>query len=485
MEKFYINKKYYYKLVTVADNYPQLFNNIKKHCNQSDLVKMIDCEDDQIFKGIKSGDHYSQSDARKSIYFIRCKFVDTKILDFENNKDKLNSSVLINAPPVIILSDNEKFHDADGNISDILTVGERKKEKCYFKFDDVFEFFKFSIDINGKHQLVKRKETVNLITHKGSSYKINSHYIYFQYEKKKTLFITFDCLIKLLFHYTSKNSDSFNNLYTDILFTAKFGTDEQKVKLIVTKFGVEPDTVRKIVGLSASSISAIYLYALGTVKDLRESLKIPVCYSDVMIVYKYGFTDDICRRGSEHVADFNDLKGVRVSLSLFETIDLDYLSDAERDIKNFFKSKKVHYECIDEFDKSRKELIIIDKSKPKTTVWTDIKKEYAKIGGLYSNTIKALNMRTNETTQKLKDALHEIELLQKEKEYLKDKYENDLKFKEEQFKLKEEQFKLKEEQSNAKFKEEQMNSRLKDEQHKLELFSLKYELLKLKHNIKD
>jgi hypothetical protein len=197
-----------------------------------------------------------------------------------------------------------------------------------------------------------------------------------------------------------------------------------------------------------------------------------------MIVYKYGFTDDICRRSSEHAVDFNELKGSRVCLSLFESVDLEYLSDAETSIENFFKSKKFYYECIDALNKKRTELIIIDKNSTKTKAWADIKKEYIKIGGLYSNTTKANNARYSETTQKLKDALHEVELLQKEVEHLKEKYDTELRFKEEQFNLK-----LKEEQHNSKLKDEQF--RTKEEQHKNEVLALKYELLKAKYNIKD
>jgi FtsZ-binding cell division protein ZapB len=60
-------------------------------------------------------------------------------------------------------------------------------------------------------------------------------------------------------------------------------------------------------------------------------------------------------------------------------------------------------------------------------------------------------LRYNETTQKLENTLHEIELLQKEVEHLKEK----------------------------------LNAKLKEEQHKNEVLTLKYELLKSKYNIKD
>ena len=42
-----------------------------------------------------------------------------------------------NAPPILYLDDSEKFHDADGNVIEIETRGERHEDKIYFNAKDV------------------------------------------------------------------------------------------------------------------------------------------------------------------------------------------------------------------------------------------------------------------------------------------------------------------------------------------------------------
>lgn len=53
----------------------------------------------------------------------------------------------------------------------------------------------------------------------------------------------------------------------------------------------------------------LYLFSLGTVKELRESLNIGAEYSDDMIVYKYGYTIE-----KNHVNKINKLKSIHNTL---------------------------------------------------------------------------------------------------------------------------------------------------------------------------
>jgi hypothetical protein len=162
------------------------------------------------------------------------------------------------APEQIILTDNECFIDADGNISNIVTIGERHRDKCFFLFDDVVAFFKFSLKKNNNVIIVDRNDIANMITTVNSAYKYKDHHIYFIYDKKKTLFITFQCLVKLLFHFSNKHTEKISSWCNDILFTAKFVSDSEKINLLFTKLGVEAESAQKTLGLASCMIPSIY-----------------------------------------------------------------------------------------------------------------------------------------------------------------------------------------------------------------------------------
>ncbi len=146
-----------------------------------------------------------------------------------------------------------------------------------------------------------------------------------------------------------------------------------------------------------ASVSCIYLFSLGTVASLRKTFNIPTDsnYNDNDIVIKYGRTDDLERRTTEHNNDYGKLENVELRLLMYSFVDASYAVDAENDIANFYTYSKYKFET-----EGRNEMAIIPKDKIDM-----VKKEYEKIRKIYAGSLKEL--------------LNEIERLKQENENIK------------------------------------------------------------------
>ena len=296
---------------------------------------------------------------------------------------------LYDIPPVpskLELQDHEKFQDSDGNILDIEVVGERSYDKCYFRVKDIITTFDIpNIDIR--------------IRDSESGYELNIHYKVFtnqnernpekltskkptnQNERnplkltsKKEFYLTYRGLIRLLYVSRSKNAESFQDWATEKLFTIQMGTHEQKQILSNKLLGASTDEVKNVLKSYVKSISCIYLFTLGHVKDLRNVFDIPNEYNDNSIVAKYGRTEDLVRRTNEHESDLGKIEGVQLRLKIYSHIDKKYASDAENDLKHFMQNS-----FMDLKHKKREELVIISKEK-----MIEVEKEFNKIRKCYA-----------------------------------------------------------------------------------------------------
>lgn len=90
----------------------------------------------------------------------------------QTNETIIDDNNIIKAPSIIILKDEEKFTDNDGNIIEIETRGERAVDKIYFKVKDVADGFNMA---NLQNEIINVK----------TSYQNEKDYFYFISEKKK------------------------------------------------------------------------------------------------------------------------------------------------------------------------------------------------------------------------------------------------------------------------------------------------------------
>jgi hypothetical protein len=152
---------------------------------------------------------------------------------------------------------------------------------------------------------------------------------------------------------------------------------------------------------SYGGFSSIYLLTLGYVKDLRQTFNIPADFDDSHIVVKYGRTDDLSRRLSEHQKKYNKLTNVNCMLKLYSHIDNELASEAETVVSNFFSWGKYTLE-----HPEYQEIAIVPPNS-----FDIIKKEYDiiknKFGGNSVEIIHKFDMLEKN---------HEITLLKKDKE---------------------------------------------------------------------
>jgi len=129
MESICVGNKKYYEVAALREEHPELFTAKQKRATQEELLKNLNCEESDTFIGVKSGKTYVESNSKRSKYFVSVKFVKDKLKNIDTMVDE---NVIPDCPKIIDLSEKENFTDADGNMSNIVTVGERKCEKCFF-----------------------------------------------------------------------------------------------------------------------------------------------------------------------------------------------------------------------------------------------------------------------------------------------------------------------------------------------------------------
>ena len=245
-----------------------------------------------------------------------------------------------------------------------------------------------------------------IIDDRKEGYKEGDHYKYFyrrdhaadrnlsandpvKKSSKRFLYLTYGGLLRCLYVSRSKNADKFQQWATDILFTHQFGSTADRQKLASKLTGATSQVVKEFCKTSSVPISCIYLFTLGTAKDLRDSMKINEKYNDEMIICKYGKTDDLDRRTKEHMKTYGSIKGCHLTLQYHSYIDKKYIQKAETYIENQL-TNKVEY-------MNHTELVAIDKK----TLIKKIKDHYKVMQVTYAGNIEQLYYKINELEHKL------------------------------------------------------------------------------------
>ena len=320
-----------------------------------------------------------------------------KIEEIQNEYD--------NAPEILLLNNNEKFKDKDGNILDIEVRGNKKHNEIYFKVKDVSKCFE-KPNIN---QVILDKDR--------NGYILNKHYKFFIIQNstnalknttKKELYLTYTGMIRLLFVSRNKYADYFQEWATKILFTIQIGTQKQKIKLSKKIAGINAIDIKNYFKLSKQLINCVYLYSLNTVKELRTPMNISNIYPDDYLICKFGRSEDLQRRNGEHIITYNNIENVELNLLYYTFIEERFNVDAESNLKKYFET----INCKFEFE-TYNELIIIN---PKNI--NNIKEQYDLIANMYNKNIK---MMTDEINLLKNDIIMlSTQLKQEKTNYIKD-----------------------------------------------------------------
>ena len=245
-----------------------------------------------------------------------------------------------------------------------------------------------------------------------------------KYKVWKELYFTYEGIIK--YFYTTRNDKArqLREWVSQTMFTIQMGTRVQQVKLFGKVLGVDYRTLNEFIKTAASKISCIYLMPFGDVGTLRESMNI-VGYADDFLVCKFGYTHNLKQRMGENNGTYSGIENVKLHLKMYSSIDPDYLSNAEMDLKKYFKSLNVKIE----YEKYQ-ELVVLD---PK--ILDNVNKVYKEISAKYSgynkDLVKDVDKLNTEIFNISKD--NRIEVLE-QRDRMRDKYDENLKRKDEELK---------------------------------------------------
>lgn len=400
MDSVTINNTQYYPYDTIIQTHPQL----KYGKYRSEFIKRyrIPKTDHMYARFTNKWNQIDRNAGKNDTLFI------SKIWFHENISIE---DVVPQMPQPIILDDSEMFVNDDGNFADILVVGERQYDKCFFFLKDIIDNF----ELHSAYKTVKCKD---------NGYIIGTHYAYFSFPKignhddrivlkKKQIFLTYHGLLKLL--YTSRKGKHENFLIwaTRTVFTAHLGTPEQKRSLVASLLGASPEAVNEVFNTFARCFSCVYLLQIGTVGDLRESMNIDEGFLDTDMVVKYGRTDSLKRRTKEHNSkrSYGGIKGAKIRLLCNARIDPRHLSKAEIDIAMYFFEKG----CLFSY-KKYEELAIVPKE-----LLSSIKAYYEIVERSYSGYIRELLDEIEIVKGKMANelALKDIEIADKNTEIAK------------------------------------------------------------------
>jgi len=315
------------------------------------------------------------------------------------------------APPILVLKKKEKFKDHNNNTIDIEVRGERNANKCFFKVKDITDGFGL-------------KRLYDIIIDKHTGYEINIHYKFFNCNNnnavgnnviKKILFLTYRGLLRAMFVSKSKSAETLSLWATETLFTVQLGTKPDKQKLVAKLLDVDTNTIKNVFNKSVSTMPCIYLFEFGTLNDsnIRESFRVDKDdYTDrTYTISKFGLTDDLPKRSSEHEATYGAMNGVNMKLIFFQYIDPLFLSKAETLLKHLIKKIGLSFKY-----KNHTELIAYTKADFKF-----IKEQFEMIGNKFRGRVAEIVDINKELEHKLNiiGEQHKNELLRKDIQILK------------------------------------------------------------------
>ena len=310
------------------------------------------------------------------------------------------------APDILELEEHEKFKDKNGKTIEIEVRGERKCNECYFNIRDVSITFEMP-------------SLQNILIKENTHYEFNLHYKYFTINKKNTdqnikskkcLFLTYNGILKVLFCSRTGNAESFQSWATEKLFTIQLGTADQKEVLASDLIGVNHKTIKNVFNTNSSKTPCVYLYLIGKASEILEG-----SYDENDLLCKYGCTDDLQRRCSEHSKTYKKEFKKDIELLCFSIIEAQYIFNAESNISQYFKGNSIEYD-------NMKELIIINKKD-----LPQIKQHYKMIQNSYIGRYEEMNNRIIILEKEIIELNNKLLLKDKETEIIIEKYKNELK----------------------------------------------------------
>jgi hypothetical protein len=388
------------KLIPSTETYVRAKLYLESEWVQNNIPKMIQLKNKQLES---SQDKVTKTEhTNKKIVILENKvsnvdqLIPTKIVESTNNINDLYD--IPPAPEILYLLEDEMFKDLDGNIINIEVRGVREHNKCFFKVKDIMTGFNMpSLEKNIKDDK--------------SAYECNEDYILLNIVSsrnsevcKNQMYLTYNGILRALFASHSKTVKRFIFWASETLFTIQMGTIEQKQSLSANLIGVSPQIIKNVFNTASNKTPTVYLFYIGQANKLLKNN----IYSDDDYLCKFGCSDDISRRTSEHMRNYKKQYGTDISLLCYSIIDPQYIFDAETNIRGYFRSNKITQD-----DKT--ELIIINKNN-----LGQIKQHYMMMQNSYIGRYEEMNKKITELEKEIIIKDHQLLIKDKELE-LKDK----------------------------------------------------------------
>jgi hypothetical protein len=246
-------------------------------------------DDDYIF-GYKNEDKWilSNKEYPKAKLLLTKEWVQANVPKFMSD-DAEKKYECEEAPPILELTNKEKFQDKDGNILEIEVRGERDPKKCYFRVKDISKGFK----LKGLQQTINHDYERNIDYTNFTCFVMSTDH---HKTSKKCMFLTYHGVIRVLFTSRTGDAKRFQDWATKTLFTVQMGSEKAKKKLASELIGVSPEAVKAVFDTNSSKTPTVYLFYIGNANKLLNTNE----YDKDDILCKYGCTDDLVRRTTEH-----------------------------------------------------------------------------------------------------------------------------------------------------------------------------------------
>ena len=306
----------------------------------------------------------SHAGVPKANVLISEKWVHENVPKYTGNFDVYKYKPL---PQLLLLTEDEKIRDFEGNIYEVQVRGEKTKEAIRFKCSDILELFKMKND-NIRHSLDKTDYEVfansceNTINKKG---------------KQVVTFLTYNGLLKTIFSSRSNVAYRFKDWVTH------FGTLIENIDAACDIIGINAQLVRNVLTTCISTMPCVYLFNVGKISELRKHYEELKPYKKGFL-FKWGRTNNLKRRTGEHIKNYGNLISSTLQLKYFSPVDNMYEVDAENEIRQYFHSNAISF-------KNHKELIILDRREI-----ADARKFYEEVYEKFSSEVDKLLGRNKE-----------------------------------------------------------------------------------------
>lgn len=338
-----------------------------------------------VYLKMKNGKYdYSTAEYKKAKLAISREWIENNMPSMSDEKIKMEYP---DEPNRITLRKNDMMTDSNGNIMDLIIVGKREYDKCYFRVKSVSILF----DAPNLRGVITRDNS--------DGYKEFLHYRYFNrihharnanHPNTRILYLTYIGMIRFLFASRNKKAELFQQWAAKILFTVQIGTMDQRHKLAKDLLGVPVDNAIQTLNTATANISSVYLFVIGKAGDLRDTMHISDNFDDDLIVCKFGKTEDLKRRTVEHKATFSKYTD-NIKLKYYAHIDGISTTNAEKSIKKRFDEMNVRCEI-----EKQDELIIVTRRQLE-----EIHDIYRDIGVLYGANINDYKMHAEKEINRL------------------------------------------------------------------------------------